>query len=144
MKGLRFANTQESCFETWKRSYMGCSTLLCCRFDVSQESCFHASKRSNMGSAVLHGVRSADFPNYVFKLQNVQIWTASKCKGDYLLVVRTEFSGSKLSDKSSNILKRNDLLMLRNSVFTVRNVENWAVLSSNDVDLLMLTNRVFR
>ena len=61
-----FANTQESCFETWKRSYMGCSALLCCRFDVSQESCFQASKRSNMGSAVLKGGRSADFPNSVF------------------------------------------------------------------------------
>ncbi len=61
-----------------------------------------------------------------------------------MLIVRMEFSGSKQSDKSSKILKRDDLLMLRNSVFTVRNVENWAVLSSNDVDLLMLTNRVFR
>ena len=123
---------------------MGCSAQLCVRFDDSQESGFQATKRSNMGSAVLQGGRSADFPNYVLKLQNFQIWTVSKCKGVYLLIVRMAFSGSKLSDKSSNILKRNDLLMLRNSVFTVRNVENWAVLSSNDVDLPMSTNRVFR
>ncbi len=97
-----------------------------------------------MCSAVLHGGRSADFHNYVFKLQNVQIWTVSKCNGDYLLIVRIEFSGSKLSDKCSNILKSDDLLMLRNRVFTVRNFVIWAVLSSNDVDLLMLKNRVFR
>ena len=37
-----------------------------------------------------------------------------------------------------------DLLMLRNSVFTVRNVEIWAVLYSNEVDLLMLKKRVCR
>ena len=117
-----FANTQESCFETWKRSYMGCSALLCCRFDVSQESRFQASKRSNMSSAVLQGDPSADFPNYYFKLQNVQIWTVSKCKGDYLLIYRMTFSGSKHSEMRSNILKRVDLLMLRNSVFTVRYV----------------------
>ena len=80
MKELRFASTQESCFEAWKRSYMGCSAQLCVRFDDSQESGFQATKRSNMGSAVLQGGRSADFPNYVFKLQNVQICTVSKCK----------------------------------------------------------------
>ena len=117
--------------------------MLCGRFDDPQESRFQASKRSNMSSAVLQGGRSADFPNYVLKLQNVQIWTVSKCKGVYMLIVRMSYSGSKLSDKSSTILKRDDLLMLRNSVFTVRNVEIWAVLSSNEDDLLMLKNRVF-
>ncbi len=45
-KGLRFADTQESCFETWKRSHMGSSALIFGRFDDSQESCFQASKRS--------------------------------------------------------------------------------------------------
>ena len=96
-----------------------------------------------MGSAVQLGCRSADFPNYVFKLQNVQIWTVSKCKSVYLLIVRMAFSGSKRSDRSSTFLKRDDLLMFRDSVFTVRNVEIWAVLSSNEVNLLMLKNRVF-
>ena len=52
---------------------MGCSALLCVRFDDSQESRFQATKRSNMGSAVLLGGRSADFRNYVFKLQNVHM-----------------------------------------------------------------------
>ncbi len=40
--------------------------------------------------------------------------------------------------------KRVDLLMLRNSVFTVRKVEIWSELSSNEVNLLMLRNRIFR
>ena len=102
---------------------MGCSALLCVRFDDYQESHFQATKRSNIGSAVQLGCRSADFPNYVFKLQNVQIWTVSKCKRVYLLIVSMAFSVSKRSDKSSTFLKRDDLLMLRYSVFTLRNVE---------------------
>ena len=40
----RFADTQESCFEVCKRSYMGCSALLCGRYEDSQESRFQASK----------------------------------------------------------------------------------------------------
>ena len=104
MKGLRFANTQQSCFEAWKRSYMGCFALLCGRFDDSQESRFQATKRSNMGSAVLQGGRSADFPNYVFKLQNFLICTVSKCKCVFLLIVRMAFSRSKRSDKSGTFL----------------------------------------
>ena len=80
MRGLRFANTRELCFEAWKRSYMGCSALLCVRFDDYQDSRFQVTKRSNMGSAVLLGGRSAVFPNYVFKLQNVQFCNESKCK----------------------------------------------------------------
>ena len=87
-----------------------------------------------MGSAVLQGGRSADFPNYYFKLQNVQIWTVSKCKGVYLLIVRMAFSCSKHLDKSSTFLKRDDLLIHRNSVFKVRIVEIWEVLSRNVVD----------
>ena len=48
MKGLRFADTQESCFEAWKRSHMGSSALLCGRFADSEESRFEAEKRSEM------------------------------------------------------------------------------------------------
>ena len=29
MKGLRFADTQESCFEAWKLLHMDCAALLC-------------------------------------------------------------------------------------------------------------------
>ena len=86
MKRLRFADTQESCFEAWKRSHMGCAALICGRFydaqelrfrlriiqkwavplriffDIiySQESRFQSSKRSNMGCAALLCGRFAD------------------------------------------------------------------------------------
>ena len=102
---------------------MSCFALLCGRFDDSQESRFQVTKRSNMGSAVLLGGRSTVFPNYVFKLINVQIWTVVKWKRVYLLIVRNAFSGSKRSDKSSNFLQKEDLLMVRCSVFTLRNFE---------------------
>ena len=77
MKGLRFADTQELCFEYWKRSNMACSALLCCRFADSQKSRFQASKRSNMVSGVLEDGRSADIHEFCLKLQNFQIWTVS-------------------------------------------------------------------
>ena len=106
MKGLRFPNTQESCFEAWKHSYMGCSALLCVRFDDYQESHFQATKRSNIGSAVQLGCRSADFPNYVFKLQNVQIWTVTDCKrGLFADCQEWHFQAANRSDKSSTILQ---------------------------------------
>ena len=60
MKELRFADTQDSCFEAWKSSHMCCSALLCGRFADTQESRFQASKHSNMGSAALEGVHYAN------------------------------------------------------------------------------------
>ena len=50
MKGLRFADTQESCFEVWKRSYMGFSALLCGLFADCQKWHFQAAKRSDKSS----------------------------------------------------------------------------------------------
>ena len=38
MKEIRFADTQESCFETWKSSHMRCAALLCGLFDDAQKS----------------------------------------------------------------------------------------------------------
>ena len=60
MKRLRFADTQQSCFEACKRSYIDGTALQCGRFADSQKSRFQASKSSNMVSAVLEGVSSAD------------------------------------------------------------------------------------
>ena len=68
MKLLRFADTQESCFEAWNRSHIGCSALLFGRFADFEELRFQASKRSNMGSAVLEVGRSVNITNSVFKL----------------------------------------------------------------------------
>ena len=65
-KELRFADTQESCFEAWKRSHMGCCALLCCRFDDFQETRVQASKRSNMCSAILEGGGTANINEFCF------------------------------------------------------------------------------
>ena len=108
----RFADAQESRFQAAKRSEM-CSTLMkgltffsylgivfwglenftyvLFRPDMWSNwwfsgIAFQASKLSNMGSAFLENGRSADFPNYVLKMQNFQIFTVSKCKGVYLLI----------------------------------------------------------
>ena len=58
------SGTRETCFEAWKRSHMGCSTVLCGRFADSQESRFQALKCSNMGSHVLEGVCSANIHEF--------------------------------------------------------------------------------
>ena len=117
MKELRFANTQESCFETWKRSYMGCSALLCCRFDVSQESCFQASKRSNMGSSVLQGGRSANIHEFCFQ-------------------------AAKRADMDCVEQQRNLFADCPEWHFRSRNVQIIAVSSYQRVDLLIFTNIV--
>ena len=44
------------------------------RFADSQESGFQTLKRSNIGNAVLVGGRSADIQEFCFQAENVQIW----------------------------------------------------------------------
>ena len=72
MRGLRYADTQDSCFEVCKRSYMGCSALLCGRYEDSQASRFQVSKRSNIGSAHLEIGHSADIHETCFQAVNIQ------------------------------------------------------------------------
>ena len=67
MKGRRFGNTQQSCFENCKSSYIVCSALQCGQFVGSQRSLFQASKRTNMGSAVLESVRCANIHEFCFE-----------------------------------------------------------------------------
>ncbi len=74
MKGLRFAETQESFFEAWKHSHMGCAALLCGRFADAQDSCIQASNRSKMGSAALAVFKLLMLRNRLIRLRNVQIW----------------------------------------------------------------------
>ena len=93
IKGLRFADTLESCFEVWKRSHMGCSALLLGQFADSQESLFQASKRSNMGSAVLEDDHSVDIHEFCFKAAERSDMDWSMCKGVYLLIVGMVISG---------------------------------------------------
>ena len=111
---------------------MGCSALLYGRFDDSQEKRFQASKCSSMGTAILQVRCSVDFPNSLFKVQYVQIWTESKCKGVFLLIVRNGiFIKLNFCIRSIPSAKTVDLLIHRSSVFNVRNVEIWSGQSSN-------------
>ena len=85
MKGLRFANSHESCLEAWKCSRMGCSALLCVRFYDSTESRFQASKCSNMGRAVVEGGRSVDIHEFTFHTAKRVDMDSVELKGIYML-----------------------------------------------------------
>ncbi len=70
-----------------------------------------------MGSAVLVGGRFVDIQEFFFET-------------------------AKLSDM--DCVELHYLLIVRNGIFRLLNVQILAVLSSNEVDLLMLKNRVFK
>ncbi len=126
MKGLRFADTQESCFEAWKSSQMGCSALLCGLFADFQESRFQSTKRSNMCSAVLEYGRSAYFHEFCFQAAKRSDMDCVELQGcRFADCQERHFQAAKRSDKSGTILQEVDFLMLRNRVFKVRNVEIW-------------------
>ena len=79
------------------------------RFPDAQESRFQAANLSNMDNDFLPVVRSATSQESRLRLRNVQISAVPSWK-------------------------QVDLLMLRNRVFIVRNVERMAVLYSNEFD----------
>ena len=70
MKFLRFADTQESCFEAWKSSEMGCADLLCGRFAFAQESRIQAANHSKMVSAAPPVLNLLMLKNRLFRLRN--------------------------------------------------------------------------
>ena len=45
IKGFRIADTQELCFEAWKRLHMGCAALLFVRFSDVEELRLKPEKR---------------------------------------------------------------------------------------------------
>ena len=78
-----------------------------------------ASKRSNMGSAVLVVGRFVDIQDF-------------------------SYQGAKRSDMDCVELKGVYLLIVRKGIFRLLNFGILAVLVSNEVDFLMLNNRVYR
>ena len=76
MKGLRFGDIQESCFEAWKLSHMGGVALLCGRFADAQESCIEAANCSKIWRAATPVFNLLMLSNGLFRLLNVQIWAA--------------------------------------------------------------------
>ena len=137
IKGLRFGDSQESCFEAWKRSHMDCSAFLCGRFADSQESRFQVSKRSNMGCADLEGDCSARIHEFCFE-------AAKRSDMDCVELQMGFFDDFYEWHFQVHIAKRVDLMMFTKSGFRVRNVEICAVLSNNDVNWVMLRYRIFR
>ena len=92
MKGLRFADAQESRLQAWESSYMGSAVRQGGRFDDVQELRFQATKRSDMSSDILQ----------VGRLQNVQ-W----CSERWLicLFVGSSFLTAKGADMNSFVLQ---------------------------------------
>ena len=143
MKVLRFADTQESCFEARKRSHMGCPALLYVDL-LNLRNCVFRLRNDQLW--LLRSwkvVVLLIFTKSVFKLQNVQVWTVSNCKGVYLLIVRHCIFRSRIFQIFVNHPTRDSFSWSSRNVVRVRNVEICAVLSSNEVDLLMLKKRVF-
>ncbi len=144
IKGFRFGDIQESCFEVRKRSLVGCSALLFGRFADSQELCFQVPKRSNMIRAILEVGRSADIHEFCFQAAKCSDMACVELHGGLFYDCQElHFQVSKRSDNCSKICKWVDLLIFTKSGFRVPKVEICAVLSSNEVDLLKLRNRVF-
>ena len=171
MKELRFADSQETCFETWNPSHMCCSNLLCGPFADSQESLVCRLQIVQI-LLVLYWkvVILLIFTNSVFKQQNFQIWNMLNCKGVYLTILRKRIFRSLnvkiiavTSARASTCwiswivvsecetLKyvqwtRNEtnLLIFMDRVLRLVNVHIWVVPPCFVVDLLILRIRVFR
>ena len=84
---------------------------------------FSVSKLSNMGSAVLLVALSSDVQEFCFQAAKLSYTECAELRGVYLLIVRNGiFKLRNVQVSAGPSCKRVDLLMLRNSVFTVRNV----------------------
>ena len=66
----RFADAQQSCFQSAKRSNMGSRLKQGSRFPDAQESHIRGSKHSEMGCALLEREEFLMFRNRIFRLRN--------------------------------------------------------------------------
>ncbi len=66
LKGLWFPYTQESCFDAWKRSHMGCSPCYVVDLLILKNRFFKLRNVQIWVSAVLEGGRSADIHEFCF------------------------------------------------------------------------------
>ena len=98
----RFADVQELHFKPEKRSDMSCVKQQGGLFADCQEWCFLAGKRSDKSSTILQDGRFAD-------------------------AQESRFLTSKSSNMGSSSCYVVDLMMFRNSVFILQNVQIWAV-----------------
>ena len=149
MKGLQFADSQESCFQDAKYTNMCFTVLQGCRFAISQESRFQKAKHFLYG--LCRPARGRLAPSQLSCFQATiraymcsffqQSWTICRCleivfyscekflNGHWLLVTSRcsgiAFSGWETFEWKECILARN-LRLVRNCVFqcgTFRNVQ---------------------
>ena len=96
------------------------------RFADFQETRLQASKRSNMGSAVLLGRRCANIEEFCFQTAKHSVMGYAEIQGSLLLITRNDIFrrnvAAKRQIRAVPSSKGVDLLMLRNSVFSMRNV----------------------
>ena len=121
------------------------------RFADFQETRLQASKLSNMGSALLLGRRCANIEEFCFQTAKHSVMGYAEIQGSLLLITRNDIFrrnvAAKRQIRAVPSSKGVDLLMLRNSVFSMRNVfrlcnvQIWA-LPCKDFDSLVLRNRV--
>ena len=74
---------------------MGIAVVKELGFVDSQESCFQTSKRSNMGSAVVVGGQSPDIQKFCFQTAKRSDMDCAELLGVYLLIVRNGILGCK-------------------------------------------------
>ncbi len=124
----RLATSQKSCFQAAKCSNMSSAILQEDRFADVQESRFQASKRWDMGSAKLHDCRFADAQKSRFQaVKRSNMGSAVQQWGRLATSQKSRFQAAKRSVWAVPSSKKIDLLMLRNRVFMLRNVQIWVM-----------------
>ncbi len=88
MKGLRFADTQELCFEAWKLCIMLVQPFYVVNLLILTNRVFRLRNVQIWVVLSWKVVVRLIFTNSVFKLQNFQIWNVYNYKWVYLLIVR--------------------------------------------------------
>ena len=149
MKCLRFADTQESCFEAWKRSYLSCAALQCGRLAYAQESRNQAAKCSKMGSAatavcnflmlrnrysgcestnmgiaIIKGLRFADSKESLFQASKLfNICSPVQVSGRFADIQEFFFKLQNIQIINVSNCKKVYFLIVRNGIFRLRNDE---------------------
>ena len=88
-----FADAQESCTQTAKRSDIGSADMKGLRFDDAQESRFQGWKLSFMRTAVCQGGRFPDVQELHFKSATPSHKGCAELQGCLLLISEMAFSG---------------------------------------------------
>ncbi len=139
MKGLRFADSQESRFQASKRST---NVLVNGPFAVIQGFCFQAANFRTWSVPNCKFVNLLIVRNGIFILQNVQIKALPSCKGSICWCSGIAYTVCKSSDMGIPVMKGLRFVGTQESCFETWNFHIWVVLPWYVVDLLMFRNCV--